>query len=71
MRNRESVLKVDIHCLMGMREGKDSPRKAYNLKNLSLQKYIQSNLCTSTTHGTRKKWSLFRGGRYSEGQTLP
>ena len=29
---------------------------------------IQSNLCTATTLGTRKKWSLFRGGRYSEGQ---
>jgi hypothetical protein len=31
---------------------------------------IQSNLCTTTTLGTGKKWSLFKGGRYSEGQTV-
>ncbi len=28
---------------------------------------VQSNLSTATTLGTPKKWSLFRGGRYSEG----
>ncbi len=32
--------------------------------------YIQSNLCIATTLGTGKKWSLFRGGRYSEGQLV-
>jgi hypothetical protein len=31
---------------------------------------IQSNLCMTTTLGTGKKWSLFGGGRYSEGQTV-
>ncbi len=33
-------------------------------------KLIQSNLCTTTTLGTKKKWSLFWGGRYSEGQSV-
>ena len=33
------------------------------------QTTIQSNLCTTTTLGTGKKWSLFGGGRYSEGRT--
>ncbi len=28
---------------------------------------MQSNLCVTTILGTGKKWSLFRGGRYSEG----
>ena len=31
---------------------------------------VQSNLCITTTLGTKKKWSLFRGGRYSEGQPV-
>ena len=31
---------------------------------------IQSNLRITTTLGTGKKWSLFGGGRYSEGQTV-
>ncbi len=35
----------------------------YNLR-------IQSNLLSTTTLGTRKKWSLFQGGCYSEGQNL-
>lgn len=29
---------------------------------------IQSNLCVATTLGTRKKWSLLRGGRNWVGQ---
>jgi len=37
----------------------------------TLQKLIiQSNLCITTTLETGKKWSLFGGGRYSEGQSL-
>jgi len=32
--------------------------------------YVQSNLCITTTLETGKKWSLFGGGRYSEGQTV-
>jgi hypothetical protein len=31
---------------------------------------VQSNLCTTTTLGIWKKWSLFKSGRYSEGQTV-
>jgi hypothetical protein len=27
---------------------------------------VQSNLTTTATHGTPKKWSLFTGGRCSE-----
>ena len=27
---------------------------------------LQSNLCTTTTLGTGKKWSLLTGGRYWE-----
>ncbi len=31
---------------------------------------IQSNLCTTTTLGTPKKWPLCRGGRYTEGDQI-
>jgi hypothetical protein len=39
-------------------------------KLLGVIKNIQSNLCTTTTLGTGKKWSLFKGGHYSEGQAV-
>ena len=31
---------------------------------------IQSNLCTTATLGTPKKWPLLRGGRYSKGPPI-
>ncbi len=42
-------------------------KSRYKRLEKNKKKNIQSNLCATTTPGTLKQWSLFRGGRYSEG----
>ena len=39
-------------------------------KNKNSKKALQSNLCTTTTLGTPKKWPLCLGGRYTEGDQI-
>jgi hypothetical protein len=50
--------------------GTNIPSRTWNLKVyfLIFNFLIQSNLYTTTSLGTQKKWPLFRGGRYSEAQ---
>ncbi len=50
-------------CTAKPSKKKDCSRNAFTI-------HIQSNLSTTTTLGAGKKWSLFRGGRYSEGRPV-
>ncbi len=47
-------------------EGRDRHKKILVSKSFLYKYDIQSNLCTTTTLGTPKKWPLLTGGRCSE-----
>jgi hypothetical protein len=51
-------------------ECRQKPAKKNKTVLMKIFYKLQSNLCIATTLGTRKKWSLFRGGRYSEVQLV-
>ena len=44
--------------------------RGLRLCNKSNEKHIQSNLCITTTWGTKFLWSLQTGGRYKEDQCI-
>jgi len=63
------ILNYFALCKFGKTKMRNVNCNVYFYNRLDLRE-LQSNLCVTTTFGTGKKWSLFGGGRYSEGQTL-